>query len=370
MRKRNIVVILICLVLVSWNFPVTASTKEVIINEDNLNLRSGPGTTYGNLGQVHKDEVYTVIKEQAGWVEILLDGYTAWVSTDYVSIQGEFTDPFTSGATGIEDTANSEDIADSTDTEEHAVQKSINVVYNQTQVRNGPSTEYEIIYLASKGEKLQVIEESDSWLKVKLEDSEGYVFKELIEKTTGKLTEGLSGKTIVIDPGHGGDDSGALSVNEVYERDLTYKTADILAQELSILGAEVIMTRDEETFVSLASRATLANTVNADAFISLHYNSVPNLPNVTGISTYYYQEQFEPLANYIQQEIIKESEDRDRGVDFGDFQVIRQNLMPSVLIELGFISNPEIEQLLLTNVYQEKLVTGIVNGLQRYFAIQ
>src|SRR5690606_18840955 len=143
--------------------------------------------------------------------------------------------------------------------------------------------------------------------------------------------------------------------------------AKILAQELSMLGAEVILTRDEDTFVSLTSRATISNTVNASAFISLHYNSFPESPSVTGISTYYYNEQSESLAQYIQEETVKKSGDRDRGYDFGDFQVIRQNLMPSVLVELGFISNPEIDQLLATNAYQKKLVAGMVNGLQRYF---
>ncbi|WP_096270681.1 N-acetylmuramoyl-L-alanine amidase [Paucisalibacillus globulus] len=364
MRKRDLVVVLLCLALLIWNIPVVASTKEVIINEDNLNLRSGPGTTYGNLGQVHKDEVYSVIDEQAGWVEIQLEGYTAWVSTDYVSMKGESLDKDTSEE--IED-ENTTDLNESTVSDE---QKTIEILYNKTQIRSGPSTDKEITSFAKKGDKYQVVGETDSWLKVKSEDSEGYIFKELVEVTADNLTDGMNGKTVVIDPGHGGNDSGALSVNEVYERDLTYKTAEILAQELTILGAEVILTRDEETFVSLTSRATLANTVNADAFISLHYNSVPDLPSVTGIGTYYYQEQYEPLATYIQQEIIKESDDRDRGADFGDFQVIRQNLTPSVLIELGFISNPEVEQLLLTNVYQEKLVAGIVNGLQRYFAVQ
>lgn len=359
---------MLCLALVGWNYPITASTNEVVINEDNLNLRSGPGTNYENLGQVHKGDIYTKVGEQSGWVEIQLEGFTAWVSSEFVSKQEDFSD--TTVPTNNKDSTDTDTVTDSTNTEESTVQKTIKIPYNKTQIRNGPSTEHDIINLVKEGEELQVIGETDKWFKVKLDDSEGYVFKELVDESNEELTDGVKGKTIVIDPGHGGDDSGALGNNGIYEKDLTYKTADILAQELILLGAEVIMTRDQETFVTLESRATLSNVENADAFISLHYNSVPDLPNVTGIGTYYHQEQYEPLANYIQEEIIKESGDRDRGVDFGDFQVIRQNLMPSVLIELGFISNPEIEQLLLTNVYQEKLVSGIVNGLQRYFSIQ
>jgi N-acetylmuramoyl-L-alanine amidase len=344
--KKGIVISLVVLLLMGI-VPVKASTTEVIINEDNLNLRSGPGTNYERIGQVNAGERYPFIDQQGDWVEIQLDSYNAWVSSDYVSIQGEVS------------------------TEEEAIeQHTITITHEKTQIRNGPSTDYDIVYFAKAGEKITVIAEEGNWLKVKLNDSEGYVLKDLVVKKTENATYGLQGKRIVIDPGHGGNDSGAISAGEVLEKDITYKTAEVLAQELTMLGAEVLMTRDQETFATLSSRATLSNVTSADAFISLHYNSVPNLPDATGISTYYYHEQYQSLATFIQQEVIKESKDRDRGVGFGDFQVIRQNLMPAVLIELGFISNSEIDQLLATNAYQKKLVTGIVNGMQRYYATQ
>lgn len=342
---------LISMLLLVMAIPVTASTDEVIINEDNLNLRSGPGTNYDVLGQLHTDERYSIVQRQGDWIEIQIDDYTGWVSVDYITVLGD-----TQGSQADDEV------------EEGSNTTTITIPFDNTQIRKGPSTEYDIIYFADKGLTLNVTGESGEWLHVKSKDVEGYVFKPLVEENKTGISTGLEGKTIVIDPGHGGDDSGAIGANETLEKDLTYKTADILAQELTMLGAEVILTRDHETFVSLSSRANLANVLNTDAFISLHYNSVPDLPNVTGIGTYYYHEQYETLAHYIQQEIIKESGDRDRGMGFGDFQVIRQNLKPGVLIELGFISNPEIEQLLLTNAYQKKLVSGIVNGLQLYFA--
>lgn len=328
------------------NTTIVASTEEAVILENNVNLRGGPGTTYEITGQVHKDETYTIRNQEEGWVELQINGESAWVSSDFVVVQA-------STATEVATNAQSHTLI---------------VPIDRTQIRSGPSTENDILHFASKGDQLQVIEEVDEWYKIKLHDIEGYIYKNLLTVETQADTNGLKGKTIVIDPGHGGNDSGAISASEVLEKDITFKTADILAQELSTLGAEVIMTRDQETFVSLSSRATIANTTLADAFISIHYNSIPNIPNTTGINTYFYQEQYESLANYVQQEVIKETADRDRGVSFGDFQVIRQNLMPGILIELGFISNPEIDQLLATNAYQKKMVAGIVNGLQRYFA--
>ncbi|GGA69186.1 N-acetylmuramoyl-L-alanine amidase [Ornithinibacillus halotolerans] len=345
MRYKKGLVIL-CAILILGNFSVSAEANEVIINEDGVNLRGGPGTDHSVLGQVYKDEKYPFVSRDGEWIEIQFNGSSAWVIQDFVTILADETPGDT-----IE--------MDESDTISNPVES--------LHIRSGPSTKYEIIAFVSKGEELVIIGETDNWYKVKLDSSEGYIYKALVDESNETSYGDLNGKTIVVDPGHGGNDSGALSSTEVYERDIAYKTAKILAQELSMLGAEVILTRDEDTFVSLTSRATISNTVNASAFISLHYNSFPESPSVTGISTYYYNEQSESLAQYIQEETVKKSGDRDRGYDFGDFQVIRQNLMPSVLVELGFISNPEIDQLLATNAYQKKLVAGMVNGLQRYF---
>ncbi|MEN2765885.1 N-acetylmuramoyl-L-alanine amidase [Ornithinibacillus xuwenensis] len=353
LRQRKRILILLSLLLLFLSIRITAASNEITVNENYVNVRSGPGTNYEVLGQVHKDETYPLLKQQGDWVEIQLDNQAAWIITDFITIQQEET----------ESGSNQED-----DSTEQADIDSVSIPYDNTQIRNGPSTDYDIIYYAEKGHHLNVTGETGEWLKVESDEVEGFVLKALVEKQNNGLTTGLEGKTIVIDPGHGGDDSGAIGANETLEKDLTYKTAQELEQELKMLGAEVIMTRDRENFVSLSSRANLANVLDTDAFISLHYNSVPDLPDVTGIGTYYFHDQYESLAQYIQSELIKESGDRDRGMDFGDFQVIRQNLKPGALIELGFISNPEIEQLLLTNAYQKKLVTGIVNGLQRYFA--
>ncbi|HAM81538.1 N-acetylmuramoyl-L-alanine amidase [Ornithinibacillus bavariensis] len=351
MRIHRIIALTLCLILLTIHSTVIAQGTTAIVTQDNLNVRSGPGTNYDRIGQLNTNETYPILTQQDGWVEMQLDGFSGWVSTDYISIQGH-------NANQSEETMAESD------------NRTIVISQDKTQIRNGPSTENDIVSLANKGQAFDVIGETDEWLKVKSEEVEGYVYKKLIDATKGRTFTGLKGKTIVLDPGHGGDDSGAIGANDTLEKNITYKTAEGLAEELTMLGAEVILTRDQETFVSLSSRANMANVFDTDAFISLHYNSVPDIPDATGISTYYFHEQFKPLANYIQQELIKETGDRDRLAEYGDFQVIRQNLKPGVLIELGFISNPEIEQLLLTNAYQKKLVSGIVNGLQRYFAGQ
>src|SRR5699024_2073301 len=140
-----------------------------------------------------------------------------------------------------------------------------------------------------------------------------------------------------------------------------------LEKELKLLGANVILTRSVDEFISLGGRTSLSNVKDTDAFISIHYNSTPDLPQVSGIGTYYYHDQHKKLATEIQNGVIQTTDANDRGVAFENFHVIRQSFKPSILIELGFLSNEEEENLLKRNPYQKKIVAGILHGLQRYF---
>ncbi|WP_188453543.1 N-acetylmuramoyl-L-alanine amidase [Virgibacillus oceani] len=340
-------------------FSITVSANEAIINTDNLNVRSGPGTNYEKTGQVHTDQKYPILQEQNGWVEIQLDNNTGWITDDYITISGD-------GSSSLAADSNKKQEMDSTAKEN----KSITIQHENTHIRKGPSTDYEITDFVSKGEKFEVVSESNEWYEISNGDKSGFVFKSLVDKKASSFSGGIKNKTIVIDAGHGGRDVGAIGTSGSFEKNISYKTALELKQELSILGAEVVLTRKNDEFIALGSRTSLANIIDADAFISIHYNSVPTLPNVTGIGTYYYYDQNKSLAGFIQHEVIKETNAKDRGITFGDFHVIRQTFKPGVLVELGFMSNLEKEQLLLTDAYQKKLVKGIVNGFAKYFGNQ
>ncbi|MGY0694281.1 N-acetylmuramoyl-L-alanine amidase [Virgibacillus sp. FSP13] len=245
--------------------------------------------------------------------------------------------------------------------------KTITIPYEHTQIRNGPSTDDEIIHFAKKGTTFDVLADTMEWYKISNDEITGFVYKQLVDRQQAATSKGIENKTIVVDAGHGGNDVGAIGASGVFEKNLTYKTALTLQQELTALGANVILTRQKDQYISLASRTSLTNVTDADAFVSIHYNSVPQIPEATGIGTYYYQDYNQSLANNIQTELIKETNANDRGTAFGDYQVIRQNLKPAVLIELGFISNQNKEQLLLTDAYQKLLVNGIISGLTKYF---
>lgn len=317
-----------------------AFAEQVIINTNNLNVRDGPGTTYKKIDNLHAGDVYQLIQRDQDWIEIQLKEHSGWIKTEYATIKED----------------------------ENVNGKMITIQHEHTQLRDGPSTDYDIIHFADKGTEFDIVDAHADWYEIKNKDVTGFVFKDLVTYEEGKTTDELNNKTIVIDAGHGGQDVGAIGVGGTFEKDITYKTAQELKQELSILGAEVILTRVKDEYISLGSRTSLANMPDTDAFISIHYNSTLDSPDVTGIGTYYLKDQNKELAYFIQQEMIKEADAVDRGITIEDFQVLRQNFAPAVLVELGFISNQEKEQLLLTNAYQKKLVSGIINGLERYFA--
>lgn len=335
-----------------------AYAASVTVQHDNLNVRTGPGTNYEQIQKVHTNETFSIIQEQEEWVEIELSNGTGWVSKEYVTISEEDTEE----ADATEDVE-----AETVQTNPSTETNTIKIYYDHSQIRKGPGTTYPITDFADKGTSFEVISADDEWYEIKNNQIQGFIHKGLVDVPQSKRSSGIKHKTIVIDAGHGGRDVGSISASGEYEKDFTYRTAQLLSHELKALGANPIFTRNEDEFISLASRATLSNFLDTDAFISIHYNSVPELPNVEGMETFYYHDQSKELATLIQKEMMKETESRDRGITYGDYQVLRQNLKPAVLLELGFLSNPEMEQLLLTDAYQKKMVTGMINGLLYYF---
>ena len=152
---------------------------------------------------------------------------------------------------------------------------------------------------------------------------------------------------IVIDPGHGGKDSGAVGKNGVLEKDLVLQIAKQLTHNTSSFDhkpAHYYLTRYADTLISLGDRTDLAKQLKADLFISLHFNDAPNA-NAQGIEVYVYdgpsryRKESVWLAYTIQEKLAAITRQKKRGVKFADFQVLRDlsNRCPAVLVELGFI---------------------------------
>lgn len=156
-------------------------------------------------------------------------------------------------------------------------------------------------------------------------------------------------KIIVIDPGHGGNDSGAIGVNSLREKKITLEIVRLiseLAEKNYNKTVEIYQTRYSDTLVSLSDRAKLAKVLNADLFLSLHCNHSDN-PDARGVEVYVPNKRLKFLDEatwfgfQLQAELNEKLGFESRGVKFANFQVLRETngFMPSVLLELGFLSN-------------------------------
>ena len=190
----------------------------------------------------------------------------------------------------------------------------------------------------------------------------------------------LSGKIIVIDPGHGGNDAGAIGPTGVMEKNVTLKVALELRKLLEAEGAEVIMTRDSDTTVSvkgakasdieeLGARCDVGNRAGAHIFISIHADSFTR-PEARGTTGYYYSKGSgagQKLADCIRRNLVEQLGTPSRGTQPCNFYVVKHTDMPATLIELGFISNKEEEKLLDSKEGVKKAAQGIFDGIEDYF---
>lgn len=186
----------------------------------------------------------------------------------------------------------------------------------------------------------------------------------------------LAGRTIVVDAGHGGRDPGAIGHAGTYEKDVTLSIALQVADLLGQAGANVVLTRDRDIELALAERAQLANVLRADAFVSIHADAVGFGRIASGTSTFYHPENGSSggaslnrqYALTLQNELLQALGLPDRGVHERAFHVVLNTKMPSALVEVGFIDNPEEEQLLLDPDFQARAAAGVAGGIVRFFA--
>ena len=194
-------------------------------------------------------------------------------------------------------------------------------------------------------------------------------------------SQGLSGKTIVLDPGHGGSDPGAIGmVLGVTDAEVGLNVCNALKPMLEAAGAKVIMTRsDASGFLSVGERAQLSNNVNADLFVSVHANSAKPNTKPNGTQVYYYapsssltlaaQKPIRVELARLVSDNIKGQTGRQSDIYTKNLGVLRENDSPCILVETGFLSNAEEEALLADPNYINKIATGIYQGIVQYYAV-
>ena len=196
-------------------------------------------------------------------------------------------------------------------------------------------------------------------------------------------------KVIFLDPGHGGKDPGAQYLG-LKEKDLNLQVSQQLKTKLESLGYKVIMSRSTDVFVDFVTeRSKMSNETNADMFISIHFNATGHGldSGEDGIQTYMYQptgnipsvinkkwhdnptrlKYSYKLGSYIHQSVLATTQAKDAGLLAKSFAVLRETNKPAVLLELGYMDDSKESQKIRTKEYQQKLVDGIIQGIQQYY---
>ena len=223
-------------------------------------------------------------------------------------------------------------------------------------------------------------------------DGSSHFFKDngkWVQELPKGFEKGHYSKTIFLDPGHGGRDSGAYYYG-IAEKDLNLQVSRKLRKRLEELGYTVLTSRNSDVDVDFVTeRSRMVNKTNADFFISIHFNATGNDTTLNlGIQTYSYKEdagypskinqywhnnpdrisESNRLAADLHSSLLTETGARDAGLLQATFAVLRETAKPAVLLELGYMDNSEENQRIRSDQYQDKLVEGIIKGIQKYYA--
>ncbi|WP_080844727.1 SH3 domain-containing protein [Cytobacillus gottheilii] len=325
-----------------------------LIKADSLIVRDTPSLNGSKIGNVTKGQSFTMLEESHDWVKIEFEeGSYGWVAGWFLEKQNA----------GSAQTVN-KSLSGST----------VSIIHDGTNIRASTSTSSAVVERAHAGQVFEAISLKNDWYEIKLNDgSTGFVAGWIvtingqapqIEKRGSGNT--VKNKTIVIDPGHGGRDNGTTGTRGTLEKKLNLQTAQLLADKLKAAGANVILTRNTDTYIPLETRVRSSSVNGADAFISIHYDSI-NDRSVRGMTTYYYHGFQESLARDVHASTAARTRLKDRGHRQGDYYVLRENSQKAILIELGYLSNPTEEMAVSSPQYQEAAATGMYEGLVNYF---
>lgn len=357
--------------LVDSNDILHDDQQFAIVTADAVNIRQFSTTDSNIIGAVYKDSELQILYQEGDWYQVLYMGQVAWIHGDYVDI---ITTPSAAQADSVQDIP-----TDST----------VVVIGNaqSTNIRSLASMDGEVIHTAGPGERFQYIESVGSWFHIRInENLTGYVADSVATLSTvetqaesvasqdltgsqyARSISNISEATIVIDAGHGGRDSGAVSAdNSIFEKDITLSTAILLRNRLQDAGANVILSRSSDEFVSLDNRVITAHNYQADLFISLHYDAIEVANSMSGTTTYYYSESNLELANTVNRYLSQLGPLNNNGVRHGNYYVLRANKQPSILLELGYMNSDIDIQHIDTIAYQSTIVEAVYQALREYY---
>lgn len=324
-----------------------------------LNLRESPSTSAGIVLTIPEGATVTITESKQDWYKVAYRGSTGWVFAEYVTIKSGNS----SGSDSIDLSPNGLVY----------ILGGSGVISAKTEkiIQGKDASKYP--------ENLKDFPSLPSSLSAP-DSSEDYnpAQEVLIDPFAGIPEQALSGKKIILDPGHGGPDTGAIGPGYTFEKDNNLAIALYLKDILTEAGATVTMTRTTDDCVAatysaradLQARVALANSTKGDMFISIHNNALTN-PDHKGTTVYYSGQnpkagESAKLAGAILDKIIGTVNTYNKGVRDDNFYVVKNTTMTSVLIEAAYISNPEEEERLKNPIFQKNLAAAVFQGIYDY----
>ncbi|MFB4165189.1 N-acetylmuramoyl-L-alanine amidase [Alteribacillus sp. JSM 102045] len=319
---------------------------EGVVNASTpLNVRKGPGMDHSVIHTLRDGTNIDVYGIEGNWLEIFVNDKKGYVYQSYID---------EADGVGSDNRSNPADPIDQGQ-----------VTASTLMVRSGPSASYDSIGSLSKGDVVDIYEETNgSWLLIKYNGDWAYTHSGYL----GPVGGSLSGKTIVIDAGHGGSDPGAQA-NGLVEKNVVLSVALRVEKLLKEDGVDVVMTRTNDTFITLSGRVSIAERANADSFVSIHANAAT--PAAEGAETFYSTthkaQESRELAEAIQDRLVSDTGMNYRRVANAGFYVIKNTTMPSTLIELGFLTNSKDANRMKKAGYNDKAAKAVYNGIKDYY---
>ncbi|MDQ7092370.1 N-acetylmuramoyl-L-alanine amidase [Desulfosporosinus sp. PR] len=367
----------------SANTGNAAGQKGTVSASGGLNLRDTPASTGKVLVTIPKGASIDLLTLQNNWYKTTYQGKTGWVSGDYVT-------PASSGSNNASSSDNTSANVDLSLNGSVYILGGTGVISagSQAIIQGQASSTYasNLKDFPPLPSSIQNPTSPDPDGSSSTPDNSTPVnsnydpSKEvLVDPFEGIPANALAGKTIMLDPGHGGPDTGAIGPNHTYEKNNTLPIAQDLSTILQQAGAKVLLTRSDDSSPAanysevedLQARVDEAAKSKPDLFISIHNDSFSN-PAVQGTTTYYCQEnpqeqKSQQLASSIQNAVIDTVKTNNRGAKEANFYVIRYTSMPAVLLEAAFISSPYEEARLQNDTFRKNVAAAIFHGIYNYY---
>jgi N-acetylmuramoyl-L-alanine amidase len=340
-------------VKVSSASTITPSSASYYKTTVNLNMRLTAASWSTVLMTIPNGTTVKYVSRYGSWYKVSYNGKTGYVASQYLSATG----------------------APTTTTSTTSYQTTVNL-----NMRLTAASWSKVLMTIPNGSTVKYVSKYGSWYKVSYGGKTGYVASQYLKPatTTTPTTSTGTGRTIVIDAGHGGNDSGAV-YGSSYEKVIAFDIAARLASTLSnTYGYNARMTRTNDVYLSLAQRVELTKSYKGSAFVSIHNNSSTNtsyhghevlVPTGESYTTNPYISASRSLGAAINRELgARIPTIRNRGVKYQNVYVVGKNSVPSTLVEYGFISNANDRSHLTSTTYRQRMADATASGIHQFMS--